>query len=107
MANAKSHEELRAELIGKAAADTDFRARLVRDPGAAIKEALGFELPQSVAVHVHEETATKAHLVLPPSPALTDADLETVAAGHTIKDSYGQSIEHGHRNPDGSWYFHE
>ena len=68
MANAKSHEELRAELISKAAADTDFRARLVRDPGAAIKEALGFELPQSVAVHVHEETATRRTWCCRPAP---------------------------------------
>ena len=107
MTEAKNQEELRAELVAKAAADEDFRARLVADPKAAIKEALGFELPESVAVHVHEETATKAHVVLPPNPQLTDADLEAISAGHTLRDTYRGPIEHGHRNPDGSWYFHK
>ncbi len=56
----------RAELVAKAAEDDGFRATLIADPKAAIREALGMELPESVAVHVHEETAHSAHLVLPP-----------------------------------------
>lgn len=108
MKDTKSHEELRTALIAKAAADNDFRARLVREPKPAIREALGLELPESVAVHVHEETAMNAHLVLPPSPQLTDAELQAVAAGHTIKETYGGgNVTHLHRNPDGSWYAHE
>ena len=47
------------------------------------KDALGIDLPDSVSIEVHEESATAAHLVLPPSPALTEADLEGIAAGHT------------------------
>ena len=103
MANAKSHEELRAELIAKAVADNDFRALLVRDPKAAIKEALGLELPESVAVHVHEETVTNAHVVLPPNPQLTDADLEAVAAGHTRTAYWGGTERHLHEI-DGDWH---
>ena len=30
---------------------------------------------------VHEESAATAHLVLPPSPQLSEAELETVAGG--------------------------
>ena len=30
---------------------------------------------------VHEDSATTAHLVLPPSPELTDAEMESVAGG--------------------------
>ena len=95
MEGAKTQEALRAELIGKAAADDGFRARLVEDPKAAIKEALDLALPESVAVHVHEETPLTAHLVLPPSADLTESDLEGIAAGHT-HDLYGRKLRDGH-----------
>ena len=104
MEGSKTYEELRAELIGKAAADDGYRARLVEDPRAAIKEALGIELPESLAVHVHEETPATAHLVLPPKESLTEAELETVTAGHPSVTSYlYDGYEHQHELPDGSW----
>ncbi len=78
----KTHDEMRAELIGKAAQDDGFRAQLIADPKAAIKEVLGIDVPESVSVAVHEDTATTAHLVLPPSPQLGEAELAAVAAGH-------------------------
>ena len=79
----RTQEEMRQELLGKAAADDAFRARLIEDPKAAIKEALNVDLPDTVTVHVHEDSAMSAHLVLPPSAALGDEDLEAIAAGHT------------------------
>ena len=92
----KTHQELRAELIGKAAADDGFRAKLVADPKAAVKEALGVDLPESITVHVHKETALSAHVVLPPSAGLTEADLEGIAAGHVKhSDIYGDYDEYG------------
>ena len=97
MEGAQTHAELRAKLIGKAAADDGFRAKLVEDPKTAIKEALNLDLPDAVTVHVHEETASAAHLVLPPSPGLTEADLEGIAAGHTHGAVYGEKLdEHDH-----------
>lgn len=53
MEGTQTQEALRAELVAKAAEDDGFRA-----------------------THVHEKTALSAHLVLPPSAGLTDADLE-------------------------------
>lgn len=82
METMKTHAEMRTELMGKAAADEGFRALLVEDPKAAIKEALNLDLPDAITVLVHEESATTAHLVLPPSSTLAEADLETIAAGH-------------------------
>jgi len=95
MEGARTQEALRAALIGKATADDGFRARFVEDPKAAIKEALDLDLPESVAVHVHEETPLTAHLVLPPSAGLTEADLEKIAAGHS-HDLYGRELRDGH-----------
>ena len=94
----KTHEEMRAELIDKAAQDERFRARLLDEPKAAINEALGIDLPDSVTVHVHEDTATAAHLVLPPSAALGEAELAGVAAGHIVKDPYQGRVKHLHRD---------
>ena len=98
MEAARTHEELRAELISKAAADDGFRAALVQDPRATIKEALNLDLPESVTVHVHEETASAAHLVLPPNSGLTETDLEGISAGHThTTDVYGtHEVPAGH-----------
>ena len=94
----KTHEELRAELIDKATDDDAFRARLVADPKSAIKEALGLEIPESMSVTVHEDTSTTVHLVLPPPGKLNDADLEALAAGHTLRTSLYDStpLEHEH-----------
>lgn len=82
MEGTKTHAEMRTELMDKVAADNGFRARLVVDPKAAIKEALNLDLPDAITVRVHEESATEAHLVLPPISKLAEADLETIAAGH-------------------------
>lgn len=101
MEGTKTHEELLAELIGKAAADDGFRTRLVEQPKAAIKEALNLDLPESVTVHVHEDTALNAHLVLPASESLTEAELEAVAAGHS-QNLYEKKRRHRHST--GDWH---
>ena len=41
----------------------------------------GADIPDGIEVAVHEDSATTVHLVLPPSPALTEAELEKVAGG--------------------------
>ena len=42
---------------------------------------LGATIPDGFDVMVHEDSGTTAHLVLPPSPELTEAELEKVAGG--------------------------
>ena len=74
--------ELKSRILSKADEDNDFRARLIADPKAAISAETGQTIPDGFDVVVHEDSATTAHLVLPPSPALTEAELETVAGGH-------------------------
>ena len=74
--------EVKDRILSKAEEDGDFRARLIADPKAAISAEIGAAIPDGFDVAVHEDSATTAHLVLPPSPALTEAELETVAGGH-------------------------
>ena len=76
--------EMRERVLTRAADDSDFRARLIADPKAAIASELGTSLPDGFDVVVHEDSATSSHLVLPPSPTLTEAELATVAGGKNL-----------------------
>ena len=73
--------EMRDSLIERAAADTEFRSRLLADPKAVVKEELGFDLPSDFTVEVHEEKLGTAHLVLPPADVLDETELNRVAGG--------------------------
>lgn len=100
MATTKSYTEMRAELIDKAGQDQEFRARLIEDPKAAVKDALGVAVPDSVSLQVHQDSATVAHLVLPPSAALNVEDLDAIAAGDP--SNYGE-LKHRH-GPQGEMH---
>ena len=78
----RSEAEVRAHVEMKAAEDDDFRARLIADPRAALEAETGLRFPESYRLHVHEESAGDAHLVLPPKPALSREQLDRVAGGH-------------------------
>ena len=71
-------KEMRMKIVGKAAEDADFRARLFSDPKGAIEQELGVTIPASLSVEVHEEGGTTAHLVLPPASKLSESDMQTV-----------------------------
>ena len=73
--------ELKTKILSKAAEDGDFRTQLLADPKTAISAETGMTIPEGFDVAVHEDSATTAHLVLPPSPELTEVDLEMVAGG--------------------------
>ena len=80
-------EELRADMLRKASGDPDFRGRLLADPGAALEAEYGVVIPEGFTFEVHEESATRRHLVLPAADELTQEELETIAAGHTLSDT--------------------
>ena len=73
--------ELKTQILSKAEEDSDFRARLIADPRAAIASEVGTAIPEGFDVAVHEDSATTAHLVLPPSPQLTEDELERATGG--------------------------
>lgn len=81
---------LKTQILDKAAADPDFRKRLLADPRVAVEAFLGFPVPGDLQLEVLEETAGKVYLVVPPaadaSPiALDDADLDAtgISGGRT------------------------
>ena len=100
MSTEKTYAEMRDEVLAKAQRDEAFRARLLADPKAAIADALGMALPDSVNILVHEDTHSVGHLVLPPSGRLTDANLEAIAAGSPA------AYQTAHRHEDGEIHGH-
>ena len=79
---------MKARILTRAEDDGDFRARLLKDPKAAISAEIGTDIPDGFDVAVHEDSATTAHLVLPPSPQLTEAELETIAGGRGYRGQH-------------------
>ena len=78
----KTESEVRAHLLEKAEADSEFRAALLADTRAAVEKEIGFAMPPGFQMHVHEETATSAHMVLPRAGGgLSSRELEAVAGG--------------------------
>ena len=82
----KSPNEMRMKVVGKAAEDAKFRAKLLSDPKAAVEQELGVTIPASMSLKVHEENNATAHLVLPPGSKLNEGDLRAVAGGTEFGD---------------------
>ena len=73
--------EVEAIIAERTAADPAFRDTLLADPRGVLSEIVGFEIPETVQVVLHEESLTQIHLTIPATETLTDADLKLVAGG--------------------------
>lgn len=75
-----------SQLIVKAWTDPDFKKKLIADPYNILK-AEGLQVDPKVKIHIHENTDSEIHYVLPSGPTnlpLSDADIErAVLAGPT------------------------
>jgi hypothetical protein len=82
---APNRRDLEAKIVARAWADESFRDRLKADPRAAITEETGFNVPESIALEVLEETPDKAFLVIPSNrAAIADEDLDVAGGGGYI-----------------------
>ena len=81
-------KEMQAKIVGKAAEDSDFRARLLSDPKGTIGQELGVTIPAALSIKVHEESGTTVHLILPPDSKLSEGELQTVAGGFERHDGF-------------------
>ncbi len=68
-------------LLSRAGDDHDFRERLLARPRETIEEELGVTMAGGHEIHVHEETCTATHLVLPPRSKYTKAEREEARTG--------------------------
>lgn len=59
------------QVIQKAWEDPSFKQKLLSDPKAALKEALGIIIPDSITLKTVEEGSQEFYLVIPQNPAST------------------------------------
>jgi hypothetical protein len=63
-----------SDIIRYAWRDAEFKQRLLTAPRATLEALLGVTLPPDLVIHIHEQTATEMHLVLPLPPEGFDQD---------------------------------
>src|SRR5947209_3030079 len=71
--DSRSRRFAQQELLKRSADDPAFRHDVLADPKSAIKEAFGVDLPADFTIHIHEETPTDFHVVLPMLPPSRDS----------------------------------
>lgn len=74
---------------GKATEDEDFRSRLLADPREVLENELDISIPDDFRIEVHEEAADTAHLVIPPSAAIAEAEMASIAGGGRYNTDWG------------------
>lgn len=80
-------------VIQKAWQDEDFKARLLQNPKAAIKEIISTDFPDTLRICVYEDTPTIKHLVIPINTSneeMNELDLMLVAGGIQDIGNIGQ-----------------
>lgn len=79
----QASNEMQHQLIARATADAEFRARLVANPSNAIRQEFGIDVPDHARIQVHESDMSVLHIALPISPnvELDEERLEAIAAG--------------------------
>ncbi len=70
-------------LASRAGEDSDFRARLLANPRETIEREFGMTLAEGHEIHVHEDTYTATHVVLPPRSKFSEAEREAAKTGAT------------------------
>ncbi len=70
-------------LLAKAERDHCFRKQLVESPKTAIEAEFGVELAPEHEIHVHEQSYSATHLVLPPLSKFTESEKQEFKTGST------------------------
>lgn len=74
------NQEKWVEIIAKAWTDDSFKARLLKEPKAVMKEQ-GITLEPGMKYCIHENSISETHLVLPLKPSEESNDLSNVGSG--------------------------
>lgn len=83
-------KQLEIRLIARALEDPAFYQRLLADPRGAFEDEMGVPFPAALTLQFVQEAPTAVVIQLPPLPVpggeLSDAQLDSVAAGSTAGD---------------------
>lgn len=77
----KTESQLRAEIVSKASTDDDFRRLLLSNPARAARECFGVDVPADIQLHVHEDSESERHIVLPSTGLMSEKELQEISAG--------------------------
>ena len=69
------------KLMARAGSDNDFRQRLLAHPRETLEAELGVALHADQEIHVHEDSCTATHVVLPPLDRYSSAEREEAKTG--------------------------
>jgi hypothetical protein len=88
-----THQKLLDAIVHRATLDAPFRALVLRDPAAAIRDSFGVELPAGYRLRfVEKDAGVDEMIVLPAFKAsgeeLSDDELENVAGGTGTSDDW-------------------
>lgn len=72
---------IRQQLLERAAGSASFRARLLEDAAAAIREETGFPVPKGISVAAHDHPGDGLQLVVSGATSLSDAQLAEIVGG--------------------------
>jgi len=80
--NPTEQQKQYAQIVAKAWADEEFKARLLQQPVQVLREH-GISVPDGVEVRAVENTGNVVHLVLPAQPddELSEEQLQKVSGG--------------------------
>ena len=85
----ESRRQIEQQLLRKATTDARFRQALLANAKVAIAAECGITFPETVTIHIHEETPTNLHLVVPipigSSDELSDEELDAMAAAVPLR----------------------
>ena len=79
-------------LASRAGEDRDFRKRLLANPKETIEQEFGVTLGEDHEIHVHEDTYSTTHVVLPPRPKLSAGEREAAKVGATSLEFLRQTL---------------
>ena len=68
-------------LASRAGKDNDFRELLLAKPRETIEKEFGVTLDENHEIHIHEETYTSTHVVIPPRSKLSEAERKAARTG--------------------------
>ena len=86
----RTRPEVEAIIADRIAADPGFRDALLANPRVVISEIVGFDIPESAQIVLHEESLTQIHLTIPAAQALTDDDLELISGGNAYSSCWNK-----------------
>ena len=72
---------LRKEILARTAGSASFRARLLEDPHAAIKEETGATVPEGFSIAVHDDPVEGLQVVVSGATSLSDEEMADIVGG--------------------------